>query len=469
LGVSASRYVATGVHAVRGDPARPSMQSKAPLRAQLYVCYLLVDLAMVGLAVVAASALRLGLAGGADLARSTLILVLPLYLLIAFNVGAFQIRTLTSTAFSLQRALVAYMGALTTTVLLLFFLKASEDYSRLAFALLFVVGLAFVAVGRVATRLLARRLLNDRVETTVRIMDGPNSKAVDADVVLDAAAHRLSPDVFDPAALDRLGWYVKGADRVVVDCPPHRRADWAGTLKGLGVGAEIVTPELDAVGAIGTGLSDGRATVIVGRGPLGTRDRILKRAFDLALVLATAPLTLPLCLTVAVAIRIDSPGPVLFAQVRVGRGNRQFRMLKFRSMRHDRSDGSGAVSTLRADDRVTRVGRFIRAASLDELPQLWNVLRGEMSVVGPRPHALASTAESSLFWEIDARYWQRHAAKPGLTGLAQIRGFRGATEHTGAVLDRVQSDLEYLAEWSIWRDLRIIFWTLRVLVHPNAY
>lgn len=92
-----------------------------------------------------------------------------------------------------------------------------------------------------------------------------------------------------------------------------------------------------------------------------------------------------------------------------------------------------------------------------------------MSIVGPRPHALASTAEDALFWEVDERYWQRHAAKPGLTGLAQIRGHRGATESAGALVDRIQSDLEYLANWSIWRDMRILVSTIRVMLHPNAF
>jgi polysaccharide biosynthesis protein PslA len=448
---------------------RLPMQSKSTVRAQLYLLYLFVDIAMVAMAVAAAAALRLGMPLGVELTRNTLVLVLPLYVLVAFNAGAFQLRTLTSTAFSLQRALLAYVGALTTTVLILFFLKASEDYSRLVFALLFLLGLMLVGAGRIATRLLARNMLRDRVETTVWIVDGGHHVPGDADLVLDCAQHRLSPSVGDPDGLNRLGWHLKGADRVIVDCPADRRADWAIAMKGIGVVAEIFAPEFDAVGAIGTGVAEGRATVVVARGPLGTRERIVKRLFDLALVAGSLPVTLPLGILVAMAVRLDSQGPALFAQVRVGQANRQFSMYKFRSMRHEMRDAGGSVSTARGDDRVTRVGRFIRATSLDELPQLWNVLTGEMSIVGPRPHALASTAGDSLFWEIDARYWERHAAKPGLTGLAQIRGHRGATETAGAVLDRVQSDLEYLADWSIWRDMRIIFWTLRVVLHPNAY
>jgi lipopolysaccharide/colanic/teichoic acid biosynthesis glycosyltransferase len=118
---------------------------------------------------------------------------------------------------------------------------------------------------------------------------------------------------------------------------------------------------------------------------------------------------------------------------------------------------------------VSRVGRFIRRTSLDELPQLFNVLAGTMSIVGPRPHALGSTAEAALFWHIDSRYFHRHATKPGMTGLAQIRGFRGATAVRSDLTSRLKSDLEYLADWTIWRDVKIIIQTVAVVVHSKAF
>ena len=121
------------------------------------------------------------------------------------------------------------------------------------------------------------------------------------------------------------------------------------------------------------------------------------------------------------------------------------------------------------DDRVTRVGRFIRRTSLDELPQLFNVLTGDMSLVGPRPHALGSRAGGKLFWEIDSRYWHRHALKPGLTGLAQVRGHRGATENEKHLTDRLRADLEYLNEWSPWRDVLILLTTVKVMIHDRAF
>jgi lipopolysaccharide/colanic/teichoic acid biosynthesis glycosyltransferase len=146
-----------------------------------------------------------------------------------------------------------------------------------------------------------------------------------------------------------------------------------------------------------------------------------------------------------------------------------FNMLKFRSMRADSIDYAGARSASPQDDRITPLGRFMRRTSLDELPQLLNVLKGEMSIVGPRPHALGSTAEDSLFWQIDRRYYQRHAIKPGITGLAQVRGFRGATDHRHDLTDRLQSDLEYVSGWTVWRDLKIIAGTFLVLAHRRAF
>ena len=160
---------------------------------------------------------------------------------------------------------------------------------------------------------------------------------------------------------------------------------------------------------------------------------------------------------------------ILFRQQRQGRSNRLFWIYKFRSMRVERNDLAGTRSASRDDDRITRVGRFIRRSSIDELPQLFNVLRGEMSIVGPRPHAIGSLAGTKRFWEVDPRYLLRHSLKPGLTGLAQVRGLRGATDTEADLRNRLQADLEYLDGWTILRDLRIVLGTIRVLVHDRAF
>jgi lipopolysaccharide/colanic/teichoic acid biosynthesis glycosyltransferase len=171
----------------------------------------------------------------------------------------------------------------------------------------------------------------------------------------------------------------------------------------------------------------------------------------------------------AAAIKLDSRGPVLFRQIRMGRGNRLFQMLKFRTMRWECSDVDGSRSAMRGDRRITRLGRFLRRTSLDELPQLLNVLWGDMSIVGPRPHALGTRAGDDLLWTIDDRYWDRHAIKPGLTGLAQVRGLRGATAAHSDLIERVDADLEYIHGWHVARDLAILLRTVTVLVHPNAH
>lgn len=199
------------------------------------------------------------------------------------------------------------------------------------------------------------------------------------------------------------------------------------------------------------------------------RSRILKRMFDL-LVAGIALLLLgPILLCVAAAIKLEDGGPVFFVQRRVGRGNRFFSIMKFRSMRVNTVGVDGSQSASKDDDRITRIGRIIRSTSIDELPQLLNVILGDMSLVGPRPHAIGSQAGDKLFWEVDARYWERHALKPGLTGLAQIRGLRGATEREEDLTGRLTADLEYLSGWSLWRDLWIMLMTLRVLVHDRAF
>jgi len=214
---------------------------------------------------------------------------------------------------------------------------------------------------------------------------------------------------------------------------------------------------------------DNQLSVRVSHAPLNLNDRLKKRMLDIAVTLPAVMALGPLFIIVAIAIKIDSPGPVFFRQVRVGRDNRQFRIIKFRSMKIAQSDSDGTRSASRHDDRVTRVGKFIRATSIDELPQLFNVLAGTMSLVGPRPHALGSRAGDRLFWQIDETYWHRHQLKPGLTGLAQVRGYRGATLQPQDLTKRLEADMEYIEDWDIWRDIAILANTFRVLVHRNAF
>jgi lipopolysaccharide/colanic/teichoic acid biosynthesis glycosyltransferase len=315
----------------------------------------------------------------------------------------------------------------------------------------------------------ALRRFGPRLQTEIMIVDDFVVETPPWVHLVDAAALNLSCDLADPLMLDRIGRLVASVDRVVIACSPGRRRNWAMVMKGANTHAEILSPELAQIGPLGTGQFGDHPTVIVSAGSLDLRQRCIKRGLDLALSGGALLLLFPLLIAVAVAIKLDSPGPVFFVQDRVGRGNRLFGIYKFRSMRSDASDRSGNRSASRNDDRITRVGRFIRTTSIDELPQLFNVLKGEMSFVGPRPHALGSLAGDLLFWEVDERYWHRHVCKPGMTGLAQIRGYRGATHQASDLADRLQADLEYVAGWTALRDISILFATLRVVVHRNAY
>ena len=164
----------------------------------------------------------------------------------------------------------------------------------------------------------------------------------------------------------------------------------------------------------------------------------------------------PLMLTIALAIRLDSPGPILFRQKRYGFNNQIIDVLKFRTMYQELTDANAERLTQRNDPRITRIGAFLRRYSLDELPQFLNVLRGDMSVVGPRPHALAAKAGPLLYQEAVKYYDARHRMKPGITGWAQVNGWRGETDTLEQIRKRVEHDLYYIEHWSITLDLQII-------------
>ncbi|MFS2177057.1 sugar transferase [Rhizobium pisi] len=189
-------------------------------------------------------------------------------------------------------------------------------------------------------------------------------------------------------------------------------------------------------------------------------DLALKRAFDIVSSLSALLVLAPFLLLVAVLIKLDSPGPVLFKQTRWGRNCKTIKVYKFRSMRTDLCDASGVAQTVRNDPRITRIGAILRRTNIDELPQLLNVLLGDMSVVGPRCHAIGMRASDMLYEELVPEYHQRHAMRPGMTGLAQMRGLRGPTDRPAKARARIVSDLYYVQNFSIWMDMRIIVGTV---------
>jgi undecaprenyl-phosphate galactose phosphotransferase/putative colanic acid biosynthesis UDP-glucose lipid carrier transferase len=201
------------------------------------------------------------------------------------------------------------------------------------------------------------------------------------------------------------------------------------------------------------------------RTPLTRTEQFIKRCFDTIGATAVLLLLSPLMLLTALLIKLDSHGPVLFFQTRNGFNGRTFRIVKFRSM-HVLEDGNAFRQATRGDPRVTRLGRWLRRANIDELPQLFNVLKGDMSLVGPRPHAVAHNNE---YDKLISNYALRNHVKPGITGWAQVNGYRGETPTTDLMERRVASDLWYIRNWSMWLDIRILFRTLILGLQPTAY
>jgi Undecaprenyl-phosphate glucose phosphotransferase len=204
--------------------------------------------------------------------------------------------------------------------------------------------------------------------------------------------------------------------------------------------------------------------------PLRNWNALTKWFEDKALGALLLILLLPFMAIIAALIKLDSRGPVFFAQERYGFNNKIIRVIKFRTMRADQCDPSGSLRTVRNDPRLTRVGGFLRRFSLDELPQLVNVLLGHMSLVGPRPHAITMRAGSQLYQEAVAEYLHRHRVRPGMTGWSQVNGLRGEIDTVEKARARVRYDLEYIEDWSIWLDFKILMMTFRIIfASENAY
>ncbi|MBY4628375.1 undecaprenyl-phosphate glucose phosphotransferase [Rhizobium croatiense] len=204
--------------------------------------------------------------------------------------------------------------------------------------------------------------------------------------------------------------------------------------------------------------------------PIRDWDSVAKRGFDIFFTVVALALLWPLMLVTAAAIKATSEGPVFFMQKRHGFNNEIINVFKFRSMYTNMADPTGKAAVTKGDPRVTRVGRFIRKTSIDELPQLFNVLRGELSLVGPRPHAVLAQARDRAFGDVVEGYFARHRVKPGVTGWAQINGWRGEVDNDEKIKFRTAYDLYYIENWSLWFDLKILFLTpIRLLNTENAY
>ena len=272
--------------------------------------------------------------------------------------------------------------------------------------------------------------------------------------------------------IDSLLTYIRrrGIDRVIVTIPwsaEQRIVDLVAKLRQTPVRVDLIPHKLIWEFPSDVHRIHGVPIVTVANHRVDAQMDLLKRAEDLVMGALLLLAAAPVMLIIAIAIRLDSPGPILYRQKRSGFNNEVVEVLKFRSMYAGRPADPSEQQATKNDPRVTRVGRFIRRSSLDELPQLLNVLTGTMSLVGPRPHAIP---HNDHFGQLVDGYFARHNVKPGITGWAQVNGFRGETDTIEKMSGRVRYDLEYIERWSLLFDLKIVFLTaIRIWLQKTAY
>jgi Undecaprenyl-phosphate glucose phosphotransferase len=373
----------------------------------------------------------------------------------------------------------------------LFILKVSDNVSRLWLATWSITSAIALCILRLVTASVARRLRQTgRLMKNVAIVGASEvGQQLVAKFVQERPGTRLV-GIFD----ERQSRYVKpgksgknvhplstlyellcrgSVDEVVIAIPPHasnRILELVRRFHPFAVSLRVLAPEgyenlqvLDSrrFGNIGTFRVMGK--------PLDEVAALVKRMEDVVIAGFCLLVVLPLMLVIALSIKLDSRGPVLFRQKRLGASNLPFNLLKFRSMYVEQTDPLGQQLTCAGDPRITRVGRFLRVTSLDELPQLINVLRGEMALVGPRPHPLAANAAGISYARAISEYPIRHRVKPGMTGWAQVNGWRGETTTIEQIRRRVEHDLYYIENWSLTFDLLILARTVfTVLSRANA-
>lgn len=452
--------------AQRQDPTKPLASSLEPVRVRLMAALAILDLAAIILSFLAAGAVYLG---ELSFAGHEAMLVAPLFVLFGFQGDLYKSNILLSQRKSALKLLYITVTTVTFLLIVSFYTKTTASFSRVILTFGCSIAFVFLLGVRASCRAWVRRTVGASLYNTLIIQAGGPDIRLENGYYVNTSDHEITPDANDPSNLDRLGRYMENMDRVIVSCAPEERGLWVPLLRAAGVEGEFVSSNLWHLGALEIRNEPGFTAIVVSARPLSVGARVMKRAVDLTVSTLALILLAPVMALVALLIKLEDGGPVFFRQRRMGIGNRFFWIRKFRSMRTEAADLDGKRSAARNDHRTTRIGSFIRRTSIDELPQLFNVWLGDMSLVGPRPHALASQAGEKLFWEIDGRYWNRHALKPGVTGLAQVRGFRGATECEKDLTDRLQADLEYISNWSLWLDFKIIIRTFGVLMHESAY
>ncbi|MBF8723038.1 undecaprenyl-phosphate glucose phosphotransferase [Pseudomonas guariconensis] len=360
---------------------------------------------------------------------------------------------------------------------LAFFLKVSEDYSRIWFSLMFFSGGILCLLFRLSVFFILRRLRGKgrNLKSVLLIGSGGASAGqLNAGQSLDEEGFRIAANLPFANSDHWLDSLVEKVDELGIHevwlclslADGGRIPDVLYALRHHTVAVRFI-PEWGDIRLLNHKVSyiAGLYSLDLSCTPIDGFAQLVKRLEDLVIGSIISLAILPVCIFIAAAVRLTSPGPVLFKQYRTGINGKVFKVYKFRSM-VVHSEG-GVTQARRNDARVTKVGAFLRRTSLDELPQFFNVLQGRMSIVGPRPHALA---HNEHYKDLVESYMQRHKVKPGITGWAQVSGFRGETDTLDKMQKRVEYDLWYIDNWSLWLDLKIIFLTVfKGFVNKNAF
>lgn len=378
-------------------------------------------------------------------------------------------------------------------VMMAFLTKQSEQYSRLLVGQAYVVGFFAQVLLHLGMRALQKTLLQHAAQSENAVIVGTSRLAnflyqkistnpwlgekvlgcvsiKDDDAVAPAAGSDKQPPILGKMA-DLTGLIDQHNIRTVYFVTPLDASevleDIYFTLLDRHVAVHWV-PDIFSLRLVNHSVREiaGIPVLTLSETPLTGTRLLLKTLEDFILSAIILTLIAPLLLVIAIAIKLDDPGPVFFRQQRMGWNGKIFRIWKFRSMKVHQPENGVIVQAQKNDPRITRVGAFIRRTSLDELPQVFNVLTGEMSLVGPRPHAIQHDEEYS---RRITDYYARHNIKPGITGLAQVRGFRGETRDIEQMIQRVESDIEYINNWSLWLDLTILIRTTGAFSGKYAY
>lgn len=410
-----------------------------------------------------------------------LLLTLVLSSIILPATGAFRSEFEWAFMRRLRRMMAGWAIVVVMLISIAAMLKTTDHYSRIWFGLWILItsfGLVLVMLVSHAAAIRARNR-NRKNRKIVLVGSGQAAARVEERIQTDPASDMELVARFGEAWSDEPAFPVMELGDYVGENNIHEvwiAAPWEDKtlleesleeLKELVVDVNVV-PDLHQYRLLNQGISEwgGLPVINLAGTPMTAAEKRLKNLFDRLGAFTLIVLLSPLLLSLAVLIRLTSKGPALFRQKRHGVGGEFIEILKFRSMTlHEELKGQVTQATS-TDPRITNIGRFLRKTSLDELPQLFNVLKGEMSLVGPRPHAIE---HNELYKSRIPKYMLRHKVKPGITGWAQVNGFRGLTDTPEKMAMRIEHDLWYIKNWSLWLDLKILLMTPLVMIHRNAY